>query len=71
MSEKNRNTGLLVLALIPIALAVWTLWPAGAAKQNDLGYFSYCSFVPWSTLALLSISGVIWAIRMYLMTRKN
>ena len=71
MPEKNRNTGLLVLALIPVALAIWTLWPATASKQNDLGYFSYCSFAPWSSLALLSVSGIIWAIRQYLMTRKN
>jgi hypothetical protein len=71
MSEKNRNTGLLVLALIPVALAAWTLWPADASKQNDLGYYSFCSFAPWSSLALLSVAGIIWAIRQYLMTRKN
>jgi hypothetical protein len=71
MSGKNWNTGLLVLALIPVTLALWTLVPALASRPNDLGYFSYCSFAPWSTLALLAVAGIIWAIRMYLMTRKN
>jgi hypothetical protein len=69
MSEKTRNTGLLVLIGILAVLAIWTLLPSSTLKQNDLGYYSTCPFVPWSTLALLFVAGVIWAIRKYLLTR--
>jgi hypothetical protein len=69
MSEKTRNRALLALIWILVALAVTTALPASASKTNDLGYYSLCSFAPWSTLALLFASGVIWAIRNYLLTR--
>ncbi len=61
--------GLLVLTWILIVLSVATLLPFGASTKNDLGYFSLCSFAPWSTLALLLVAGVVWAIRKYLLTR--
>ena len=71
MSNKTRIIGLLSLALILVALAIWTALPSSASKTNDLGYFSTCPFAPWSTLALLFMAGVLWAIRQYLLTRKN
>lgn len=69
MSPKTRNTGLLVVMLILIGLAVWTVLPLSAPKANDLGYVSACPFAPWSTLALLVVAGVVWAIRQYFLTR--
>ena len=69
MSDKTRNTALLILICILAGLAIWTLLPWGASKPNDLGYVSFCPFAPWSTLALLVVAGVIWAIRQYLVTR--
>ncbi len=69
MSAKSRNQGLLVLMMVPIALAIWTLLPGSASKVNDLGYISACPFAPWSTLSMLLLAGVIWVIRQYFITR--
>ena len=69
MSDKTRISALLVLAWIFVALAVSTALPLTASRTNDLGYYSLCSFAPWSTLALLIVAGVLWAIRKYLLTR--
>ena len=69
MSQKFRIQGLLVLMMVPIALAIWTLLPISASKANDLGYVSACPFAPWSTLSLLLVAGVIWVVRQYFITR--
>jgi hypothetical protein len=69
MSDKTSIGILAALAWIFIALAAVTVIPFTAAKLNDLGYYSLCSFTPWSTLALLTVAGVAWAIRKYLVTR--
>lgn len=69
MSAKTRNTALAVVMYIFAGLAVWTLLPLPpAAKANDLGYAGACPFAPWSTLALLVVAGLIWAVRAYLIT---
>jgi len=54
-----------------VGLAVLTLLPFTAPRANDLGYMSMCPFAPWSTLSLLVVAGVIWAIRQYLITRAD
>jgi hypothetical protein len=69
MSDKTRIAGLLALVWIFVVLSVSTIVPFSASKTNDLGYYSVCSFAPWSALALLLVAGVIWAIRKYLLTR--
>jgi len=69
MSDKTRIGVLLVLSWMFAVLAVSTLLPFAASKTNDLGYYSLCSFAPWSALALLLVAGVTWAIRKYLLTR--
>jgi hypothetical protein len=69
MSDKLRNNVLVSLMGIFIALAIWTVLPGDASKPNDLGYFSWCSFAPWSTLTLLLIAGVLWVVRRYFQTR--
>jgi hypothetical protein len=67
--QKPFNTILFGLALLIAGLAILTLLPFSAPRANDLGYVSMCPFAPWSTLALLVVAGLIWAIRQYLITR--
>ena len=69
MSDKTSIRGLLVLSWIFVILSVSTMLPFSASKTNDFAYYSLCSFAPWSSLALLFVAGVIWAIRKYLLTR--
>ena len=69
--QKPSTTILLGLAVLFVGLAVLTLLPFTAPRENDLGYLSMCPFAPWSTLALLLVAGVIWAIRQYLVTRAD
>jgi hypothetical protein len=71
MSDKTSIRLLAALMWIFIALAAVTVVPFSAAKLNDLGYYSLCSFTPWSTLALLAVAGVAWAILKYLVTRST
>ena len=71
MTQENRNKALLGVIIILAGLAVWTMLPFPASKANDLGYVSTCPFAPWSTLALLFVAGVIWAIRQYFLTRAD
>jgi hypothetical protein len=71
MSNQARNWGLLILVWILLGTAAVTLLPLSAPKANDLGYVSACPFAPWSTLALLMVAGLIWAVREYLVTRRD
>jgi hypothetical protein len=64
------RTALTSLVYFFAALALWTLLPLPpAARINDLGYHSACPFAPWSSLAMLLVAGVAWAVRQYLITR--
>ena len=69
MSVKASIRGLLILSWVFVVLSVSTILPFSTAKTNDLGYYSLCSFSPWSSIALLFVAGVLWAIRKYLLTR--
>jgi hypothetical protein len=69
--QRPFNTILLGLIVLFVGLAVLTLLPFTAPRANDLGYMSLCPFAPWSTLSLLVVAGVIWAIRQYLITRAD
>jgi hypothetical protein len=71
MSSTTRNLTLLVLAYLFVGAAAVTLLPLAAPMQNDLGYFSLCTFAPWSTLILLMVAGLFAAIRTYLISRKD
>jgi hypothetical protein len=71
VAHNSRNTILLGLVVLFVGLAILTLLPFTAPRANDLGYLSMCPFAPWSTLALLLVAGVIWAIRQYLITRAD
>ena len=69
MQDKTGIRILAVLIWIFALLAAATALPFSASRTNDLGYYSLCSFTPWSTAALLSVAGILWAIRKYLQTR--
>ena len=69
MSRDIGNAILLCLIVVLLGLAAITLLPFSAPKPNDLGYVSTCPFAPWSSLSLLAVAAVLWAIRKYLMTR--
>jgi len=69
--QRLSNTILLGLIVLFVGLAVLTLLPFTAPRANDLGYMSMCPFAPWSTLSMLLVAGVIWAIRQYLITRAD
>jgi len=68
---KPSSTILFGLAILFVGLAVLTLLPFTAPRANDLDYRSMCPFAPWSTLSLLLVAGLIWAIRQYLVTRAD
>lgn len=63
---------LLVVAYVCVGAAVLTLIPSSSAPmKNDLNYRSLCTFVPWSTLLLLLVAGVLAAVRNYMLTRTD
>ncbi len=66
--DQVANSLIGVASLFAIA-ALSTLIPSSAARVNDLGYHSLCPFAPWSTLGLLVVSGIVWTIRSYVLTR--
>jgi len=72
MTRKSPSIALTWLVYLFAALALWTLLPLPPASRiNDLGYRSACPFAPWSTLALLVVAGLGWAVRQYLITRAD
>jgi hypothetical protein len=69
MSKKQIGTGLLIVSIVLVILAIATLVPLSGSKPNDLGYASACPFAPWSTLVLLLGAGLLWVVRQYILTR--
>jgi hypothetical protein len=51
------------LTVLFTLLAILTVWPMHASKPNILGYYSHCSWVPWSTLILLALAGICCVLR--------
>ncbi len=43
--------------------ALLTAWPMAASKPNILGYYSHCTWTPWSTLMCLGLAGVFCKTR--------
>ena len=70
-TQKPSTAILFGLAILFVGFAALTLLPFTAPRANDLGYVSMCPFAPWSTLALLLVAGIIWAVRQYLVTRAD
>jgi hypothetical protein len=71
MLPKTRNQILQTVAYLFVAAAILTLVPLPARIKNDLGYFSLCTFAPWSTLLLLMVAGLFGAIRTYMISRTD
>ena len=71
MAPNTRNQVLLIAAYAFAGAAILTLFPAPARIKNDLGYYSLCTFAPWSTLLLLLVAGMFAAIRTYLVSRTD
>jgi hypothetical protein len=71
MAPKTRNQVLLIVAYLFLGAAILTLFPGSARIKNDLGYFSLCTFAPWSTLLLLLAAGAFAAIRTYMISRTD
>jgi hypothetical protein len=66
VTAAHRSTVLFYTAMVLIGLSISTVLPVAAARVNDLGYHSFCPFVPWSPLALLLGAGLALAVRQYL-----
>ena len=54
--RKLINRILLAVALSPLVPAIVTLFPREASKPNCGGYYSVCSFAPYSSIILAGIA---------------
>jgi hypothetical protein len=54
--------GVVVLAV----LAAATLVPSSSLMISDLGYRTLCPFAPYSTITLLLLAGLGWAVRRHI-----
>jgi len=71
MSKKTTSSLLLWVVILAVAAAVATLLPVTTVHNPALGYATWCSFAPISTVILLLTAGVVWVIRQYIRTRLN
>lgn len=65
----SRHTLSLLLLVVIVALAVLaaaTLVPSSSLMVSDLGYRTFCPFAPYSTLALLFLAALGWAVRRHI-----
>ncbi|HUA85965.1 MAG TPA: hypothetical protein VMB85_19035 [Bryobacteraceae bacterium] len=69
MSKQTTSGVLLLLVILLVASAIATVLPVGTSRDASLGYSSWCSFAPVSTVILLLTAGVLWVIRQYIRTR--
>jgi hypothetical protein len=66
MSGNALSSLLLGAAIVLVALAGVTLVPYSNPMVSDLGYHTACPFAPWSTITLLVLAWIAWAIRGYI-----
>ncbi len=71
MSRQTLSVILLACATVFLALGVATLLPFSSAIKSDLGYGALCPFAPWSTLMLLLLAGICWAVRKHIQGQKT
>jgi hypothetical protein len=69
MSRQNLSFLLLASAVMFLALAIVTLLPFPSSTISDLGYHALCPFAPWSTLMLLFLGGLSWALHRHVNVR--
>jgi MprA protease rhombosortase-interaction domain-containing protein len=63
MSRQTLSFLFLASAIVFLVLAIVTLLPFPSSTISDLGYQALCPFAPWSTLMLLLLGGIGWALR--------
>ena len=66
MSRPTLSALLLTGLTVLLILAVATVIPFSAPMKSDLGYSALCPFAPWSTVTLLFLAGLCWAVRRYI-----
>jgi hypothetical protein len=66
MSRQNLSPLLLAAAILLAVGALVTIVPSSGATVSDLGYHTLCPFAPWSTLTLLFLAGLGWAVRQHI-----
>jgi biotin transporter BioY len=71
MSQRNLSTLFLAASVIFLLLGLATLVPHQGLMISDLGYYTFCPFAPWSTLAMLLVAGLSWAIHSHLRSIKK
>ena len=65
MSRSRLSALLLIGACFFGVTALATLIPYPSKMISDLGYFTLCPFAPWSTLTLLFLGALCWAVRQH------
>ena len=65
MTRQSLSSLLQIAIYLLLVGAAVTLIPWSAHVVRDLGYATLCPFAPWSTITLLFLAGLAWAIRNY------
>ena len=68
MSRPALSRLLLIGAAFFALTALATLVPYPNKMISDLGYFTLCPFAPYSTLTLLFLGAICWAVRQHIKT---
>ncbi len=63
MTKSAVSRSLLAVCSLLIVLALATLFPHQSKMTSDLGYDTFCPFAPYSTITLLLLAGIGWAVR--------
>jgi hypothetical protein len=66
MSRNNLSALLFIAVILLAAGAAVTVVPWSSHTVSDLGYPTLCPFAPWSTLTLLFLAGLAWAVRQHI-----
>jgi hypothetical protein len=65
MSRQTFSFLLFTAAILLVILAGATLVPHASLTISDLGYHTLCPFAPYSTLTLLFLAALGWAVRQH------
>jgi hypothetical protein len=68
MTRPTLSRLLFIGALFFAVTALATLVPYPNKMISDLGYFTLCPFAPYSTLTLLFLGALCWAVRAHIKT---
>jgi hypothetical protein len=69
MSRETLSSLLLAACVAFVLGGLATLVPHDNSMVSDLGYHTWCPFAPWSTVTLLFLAWVAWAVRGYARTQ--